>query len=178
MALITSAGRTNEINRELVQRWEVQLPALKQLLDETLDKDRGFEIPKERCLEICGDAKMLGKVLPRWKDAIVWLRGITIKYEPARKSYRFINVHEHLTERNDRIMRSSERRHREEALRLNLIRDVDMGDSDTQRKLRVLIVQQHIDTAGKLNAQREMARLALSQPETLPSIVRAKDNGS
>jgi hypothetical protein len=66
-------------------------------------------------------------------------------------------------------MRAAERKHREESLRLGLVRDMDM-ESDHQRRLRVLLMGQHSDVAGKIESQREFARLALIQPETLPQI--------
>jgi hypothetical protein len=67
-------------------------------------------------------------------------------------------------------MRSTERRHREETLRLGLIRDNDL-ETDHQRKLRILLIQQHGDAAGKIETQMEFARLSRQRPETLPKIV-------
>lgn len=158
-----------EVTRELVTQWETRNPALKALNDATLDKDRGYALPRDEAFRLAGGEEEFRKVATYWKRSILWLRGITIEYEAATKAYRFIEVERHLTVRHNRVMQSAERKHREEALRLGLVRDTDLG-SDHQRKLRVLLMGQHNETAGKIEAQREHVRIALLQPETLPRI--------
>lgn len=171
MTTITRQNRTQpkEVTRDLVAAWEQKRPALKALNDATLDKDRGYAIQKARAEELAGGPIEFQKVATFWKRSILWLKGITIEYEAASKSYRFIEVERHLTARHDRILRSQEKKHREESLRLALVRDADM-QSDHQRKLRVLLMNQHNDTAGKIESQREATRIALTQPETLPRL--------
>ena len=66
-------------------------------------------------------------------------------------------------------MRSAEKKHRMEALRLRVIRDGDLS-SDHERSLRLMLANQHSDTAGKINSQREAARIAIAQPETMPRL--------
>ena len=51
-----------------------------------------------------------------------------------------------------------------------LIRDGDLA-SDHEKSLRMLLMNQHNDTAGKIEAQREHSRIAMAAPETLPKIV-------
>jgi hypothetical protein len=162
-------AQPSEVTRDLVGQWEARRPALKALNDATLDKPRGYAIPKAEAVTLAGDEKAFQKIVVYWKRCILWLRGITIEYDAATKSYRFIEVERHLTIRQSRIMRAAERKHREESLRLGLVRDMDM-ESDHQRRLRVLLMGQHSDVAGKIESQREFARLALIQPETLPQI--------
>ena len=158
-----------EVTRELVSQWETRRPALKALNDATLDKPRGYAITKLEAVALAGSEEDFKKAAAYWKRTILWLRGITVEWEAATKSYRFIEVERHLTLRQNRVMQAAERKHREEALRLGLVRDTDM-ESDHQRRLRVLLMNQHAETAGKIEAQREYARVALIQPETLPRI--------
>ena len=158
-----------EVTRELISQWETRKPALKALNDATLDRPRGFALPKAEAVKLAGGEKEFQKVATYWKRSILWLRGITIEYEAATKAYRFIEVERHLTLRQTRISKSAERKHREEALRLGLVRDGDL-ENDHNRRLRVLLMNQHSETAGKIESQREFARLALIQPETLPRI--------
>lgn len=165
-----STSQPKEITREAITRWEAQRPALKRLNDATLDKPRGHTITPAELVAIAGGPKEFEKAKGYWKKSILWLRGITIEYEAAIKAYRFINVEAHLTTRHDRVMRSAERKHRLESLRLSLIRDNDM-ESDHQRRLRLLQREQHNSAAGKINAAREASRIALAQPETLPKII-------
>lgn len=160
------ASAPQEVTRTLVAAWEQKRPALKALNDATLEQPRGYAIQAARCVELCGGEEQFRKVARYWKQTIMWLRGITIEYEHASKSYRFIEVDRHLSNRQQRVMISMERRHREEAVRLGLIRDVDMEDH--QRRLRALFMNQHSDVAGKIESQREHARIARLQPETLP----------
>jgi hypothetical protein len=171
-----AAAQPAEVTRELVEQWEKRRPALKALNDATLDKPRGWSSSKAELVSLAGGEIEFQKAAPYWKRCVLWLRGITVEYEAAIKGYRFIEAERHLTVRQARVMRSAERKHREEALRLGLIRDADM-ESDHQRKLRVLLMNQHSDTAGKIEAQREQTRIALIQPETLPSLVRVNGNG-
>jgi len=163
------AGQPAEVTRELVEQWERTRPALAALNAATLDKPRGYAIPKAEAVTIAGDEAAFKKVATYWKRSLLWIRGITVEYEAATKSYRFIEAERHLTTRQNRIMQAAERKHREEALRLGLIRDADLA-TDHQRQMRVLLMSQHSDTAGKIESQREFARLALQQPETLPRI--------
>lgn len=165
-----SGSQPKEVTRELVAAWEQKRPALKALNDATLDKKRGYAIQVARCHELCGGEKEFQKVVGYWKQSVLWVIGITIEYEAASKSYRFIEIERHLTNRNARVMRSAERKHREEVLRLGLIRDADM-ETDHQRRLRILLMNQHGDAAGKIESQIEYSRLAISRPETLPKIV-------
>ena len=158
-----------EVTRELVAQWERNRPALAALNAATLDKTRGYAIPRAEAIQIAGGEVEFRKVANYWKRSILWLLGITIEYEAATKAYRFIEVERHLTRRQERIMQAAERKHREEALRLGLVRDNDF-ENDHNRRLRVLLMNQHSDTAGKIESQREFARLALMQPETLPKI--------
>lgn len=164
-----SAAQPSEVTRELVSQWEQSRPALKALNDATLDKPRGWALPKGEAVRLAGGEREFKKVAGYWKRCVLWLRGITVEWDAANHAYRFIEVERHLTHRHERIMASQEKKHREESLRLALVRDGDLG-SDHQRKLRVLLMGQHNDSAGKIEAQREYARLALIQPETLPKI--------
>jgi hypothetical protein len=164
------SSQPKEVTRELIAAWEQKRPALKALNEATIDKPRGYAIQVARCWELAGGDKAFMKVAKYWKQSILWVLGITIEYDAASKSYRFIETERHLTNRNDRIMRSTERRHREETLRLGLIRDNDL-ETDHQRKLRILLIQQHGDAAGKIETQMEFARLSRQRPETLPKIV-------
>lgn len=166
----TSNSKTKEVTRELVSAWEQRYPVLKKLNDATLDKNRGELIPKAELVTLAGSEKEFNRVKEKWADSIVWLRGIKLAYDHANKGYRFITTEEHLVDRFSRVMKSSEKKHRNEALWLGLIRDADF-ENDHQRKLRVLQMQQHTDTKGKIEAQREHMRIALAQPETLPRIV-------
>ena len=158
-----------EVTRELVDQWEIRRPALKALNDATLDKGRGFALPRDEAFRLAGGEDEFRKVAIYWKRSILWLKGITIEWEAATKSYRFIEVERHLTSRHSRVMQAAERKHREEALRLGLVRDNDL-ENDHHRRLRVLLMNQHSDTAGKIESQREHVRIALLQPETLPRI--------
>jgi len=167
-AMTRSTSAPKEVTRELVAEWEKRRPALKALNDATLDKPRGFAIEKSRCVDICGGEKQFGKVAGYWKQCILWLRGITIEYEHASKSYRFIEVERHLTSRHQRVMASAEKKHRAEWQRLGVMRDDDM--TDHQRRLRVLSMDSHSKAAGAIEASREMHRIALTQPETLPRV--------
>lgn len=162
-------SQPKEVTRELVAAWEQKRPALKALNDATLDKERGFAIQKARAVEIAGGEDEFQKVATYWKRCVLWLKGVTIEYEASSKSYRFIEVERHLTARHDRILRSQEKKHREESIRLALVRDADMK-SDHQRQLRVLQMDQHNRTAGLIETQREASRIALTQPETLPRL--------
>ena len=162
-------AQPSEVTRELVAQWEVRKPALAALNAATLDKPRGYALPRAEAVQTAGGEEQFRKVANYWKRCILWLRGITIEYEAASKSYRFIEVERHLTRRQERIMQAAERKHREEALRLGLVRDADI-ETDHNRRLRVLLMNQHSDTAGKIESQRQFARLALTQPETLPKI--------
>ncbi len=170
-----NSSQPREVSRELITEWEKNRPALKALNDLTLEKPRGFTLAKSTAVEVAGGETEFKKVSKYWKQSLLWLRGITIEYEAGAKGYRFIEVERHLTARHTRIMKSQERKHREESLRLALVRDADI-ENDHHRKLRVLLMNQHNDIAGKIEAQREHARLAISQPETLPRIIGG--NGS
>ena len=119
-------NQPKEVTRELVAEWEKSRPALKALNDATIDKTRGFAITKNEAVKIAGDEDEFQKVAGYWKKSILGVLGITIEYEHASKSYRFIEVERHLTNRHQRIMLSQERKHREESLRLAVIRDADM----------------------------------------------------
>ena len=163
------ASQPREVTRELVAKWELKWPALKSLNDATLDKPRGFALARNEAFELAGSEAAFKKVAKYWKRTAVWIKGITIVWEAATKSYRFIEVDWHFTEYQEKMMVAAERKHREEALKLGLIRDNDL-ESDHQRRLRVLLMNQHSDTAGKIESQREFARLALVQPETMPRI--------
>lgn len=167
-----STSQPKEITRELIAQWEQLRPALKALNDATLTMNRGEEITKERCVALCGgDEKLFKNMGKYWKESLLWLRGVTVEYVHATKAYRLIEVERHLVDRTNRVMRSAEKKHRTEALRLALIRDDDFNGNDHQRQLRALLMKHHNDTAGKIEGQREMARIALVQPETLPRIV-------
>lgn len=168
MKRMRSASAPQEVTRTLVAAWEQKRPALKALNDATLEQQRGYAIQAAKCIELCGSEEAFKKVAKYWKQTIMWLRGITIEYEHASKSYRFIEVDRHLSNRQQRVMVAMERKHREEAVRLGLIRDNDMADH--QRRLRALFMNQHSDVAGKIESQREHARIARLQPETLPRI--------
>jgi len=157
-----------EVTRELVAAWEQRRPALKALNDATLDKPRGYAIQAERCIELCGGAEEFKKVARFWKDCVKWIRGITIEYDHASKSYRFIEVERHLTHRHEQVQRSLERRARREWQGLGVIRDEDM--SDHQRRIRMLAMDQLSGVAGKIEASREHHRIALAAPETLPRV--------
>lgn len=171
MAVTTrKSSQSKEISREMVEAWEKRHPSLKALNDATLDKPRGYVIAKSDAVAMCGGEKEFGKVASKWKECVLWLRGITVEYDHKSRGYKFIQVDGHLIDRNDRILRSHEKKHREESLRLGLMRADDLS-SEHHQKLRVLQMNQHSDIAGKLNAQREYVRLALRQPETLPRIV-------
>ena len=172
-AVRRKSSQPKEVSRELVSDWEKRYPALKALNDATLEKPRGYILPKAEAVLLAGGEKEFSKASGRWKQSLLWLRGITIEYDHSEKGYRFIEVSSHLTTRQERVMRSQEKKHREESLRLALIRDIDVA-TDHMRSLRVLLMQQHSDTAGKIESQREYARLALKQPETLPRIVGAE----
>jgi hypothetical protein len=161
--------RQKEITREAVMQWEEKHPALKRLNDATLDKSRGFAITRADAVALAGDEETFRKVRNYWMRSVLWLCGVTIEYEHKTKSYRFIEVDRHLIDRQNRILRGQERKHREEAVRLGVIRDADVA-TDHQRRLRALMMNQHIETAGKIEGQREFARLALTQPERLPRI--------
>lgn len=165
-----ATSQPKEVTRELIAAWEQKRPSLKALNDATLTRPRGYAIQAERCIEICGTKEEFSKVAKFWKMSVLWVSGITIEYEPASKSYRFIEVERHLTNRNERLLKAVERKHREESLRLSLIRDADL-ESDHRRALRLLLRNQHSDAAGKIESQREFARLAVTRPETLPKIV-------
>lgn len=165
-----SSSQPKEVTRELVSEWERTRPALKALNDLTLDKPRGFMLAKSTAVEAAGGEEQFKKVANHWKSSLLWLRGITVEYEAVSKCYLFIEVERHITVRQNRIMKSQEKKHREEGLRLALIRDADF-QSDHERSMRVLLMSQHHDLAGKIEAQREHARLALLAPETLPRIV-------
>lgn len=164
-----AASQPKEVTRELVADWEKRYPALKALNDATLEKPRGFCLSAAEARRLAGGEKELAKILPRWKRSILWLRGITVEYEHAAKGYRFLEVERHVTHRHERILKGQEKKHREEALRLALMRDGDMP-TDHLRRLRVFQMNQHQDMAGKIESQREFARLALTQPETLPRL--------
>lgn len=165
---LRTAAAPREITRENISKWEQRWPALKALNDATLDKARGYSIAVAECERICGGEKEFKKVAPKWKAAVLWVLGITVEYDHGAKAYRFIDVARHLTDRHQRVLRRHERTHRSEWQRLAVMRDADM--SDHQRRLRVLEMHQHNDAAGKLEGQREHARLALERPETLPKI--------
>lgn len=167
--LSRKTAQPSEITRESVAGWEQKRPALKALNDATLDKPRGYAIQAAKCWELCGGKGEFCKVAAFWKRSILWLRGVTIEYDAAARSYTFPLVEQHLTRRHQRVMAASERKHRGEALRLGLIRDADMT-SDHERRLRLFQMTQHNDTAGKIEAQREHFRIAVAQPETLPRL--------
>lgn len=171
--LARDTAQPKEVTRELVSQWEEKWPCLRLLNNATLDKARGFSISIAECERICGDKKTFRKISSYWKRCVMWLLGITVEYEHTTKSYRFIEVERHFVTRNGRIMRAAERRHREESLRLALIRNSDL-ETDHRRAMRVLLMNQHNDTAGKIEAQREHARIALAAPETLPTLPMAK----
>lgn len=172
-SLVRSTAAPKEVTRELISAWEQKRPALKALNDATLGKPRGFAIQKAKCVELCGSEAEFQRVADRWKRSVLWIDGITIEYEHASKSYRFIEVERHLTDRHSRVMKAAERKHRQEWQRLGVIRDADM--SDHERRLRVLLMDQHASAAGRIEASREHHRLALTKPETLP---RINGNGS
>lgn len=161
-------GKVQEVTRELVSQWESKFPELKQLNDMTLDKPRGYAIDVATIARICGSRKTLMKVLRFWRESVKWLRGITVEYHYPTRAYRFIEVDRHLGDRHQKRMRSIERQHRAEWQRLAVIRDDDM--TDHQRRLRAFAMQQHQDSAGKVEASREHYRIATTCPETLPRI--------
>lgn len=169
--LARTTAQPRPVTRELIQQWESSRPSLKALNDATLEMKRGEEILKTRCVELCGDEEEFKKVARFWKESMLWVRGVTIEYVHATKAYRLIEVERHLHDRHSRVMKSAEKKHRSESLRLALIRDDDFETNDHQRQLRVLLMQQHNDTAGKIEAQREHSRIAMAQPETLPKIL-------
>lgn len=160
--------RPKEVTREIISRWETKYPALKALNDATLGKGRGFEITRADAVRIANGAKEFNRIAGKWKDSVLWLDGITIEYRAKIKGYRFILADEHLIDRQKKTSVRLERTHRMEGVRLSVIRDADM--SDHQRKLRALLSNQHFDTAGKIASQRDIARIALTQPETLPRL--------
>lgn len=158
-----------QVTREDITRLEQRYPALKALNDATLDKARGFAITKADCIRICGGSeKEFARVRQKWAESVLWVLGITIEYEHATKSYRFIESEAHLKDRHQRVMASQEKRHRAEWQRLGVMRDADM--SDHQRRLRLLAMDSHTRAAGQLEAAREQHRIALTTPETLPRI--------
>lgn len=158
-----------QINRDDVSKWESVSPELKRLNDATLDKPRGYVLTKADAIAICGDEAAFKRVVLKWKDCLLWLRGITAEWCHAERGYRFIDTHYHLTVRNQRLLASIEKRHRYEALRIGLIDDGDLG-SDHARRLRAMVAQQHSDDAGRASSQREAVRLAMARPETLPRV--------
>lgn len=164
-----ATSQPQEVTRELVSQWEQRKPSVKSLNDATLDKPRGYAIPAAEAHEIAGGKEEFQRASTYWRRSLLWLRGITVEYEHATKSYRLIEVERHLTDRHQRVLRAAERKHREESIRLALIRDADV-ETDHNRRLRVLLMGQHNESAGKIESQREFARLAMVQPETLPRL--------
>lgn len=158
-----------ELSRDQITVIETRLPALKALNDATLDKPRGFEISKADAVRLAGGEKEFTKAAKYWKASVLWLRGITIEYVHSIKGYRFIQVEQHLLERHERTLRACERKHRDEALRLGLIRDADLSN-DHQRRLRILQADQHSHAAGVVNSQRAAIEIAITRPETLPRL--------
>jgi len=157
------------LTREAITAIEARYPALKALNDATLDKPRGFIIAKAEAVRLAGGEKEFAAIRNRWKDSVLALRGITVEYKHAIRGYRFILAGEHMSERHMRILTATERKHREEALRVGFIRDEDI-ESDHQRRIRVLVMGQHSDLAGKANAQIEHARIGNLRPESLPRL--------
>lgn len=157
-----------EVTRETISRWEQTRPALKALNDATLDKPRGWSITKAEAERIAGGPVEFRKIAQHWRDSLLWVRGITVEWRHADKSYVLIEVDSHLSKRHQRVLASSERRHRSEWQRLAVMRDQDM--TDHQKRLRAFAMQSHSDTAGKLAAQRDHYAIAQTSPETLPRI--------
>ena len=146
-----------EVTREQIAEWEKRRPEVKALNDATMDKPRGFLLPREQAWSLCGGESIFKKVAKYWKQSLLWVRGITVEWDHANKGYLLIDTDRHLTKRQSRVQRSAEKKFREEALRLGLMRDEDF-DSDHQRKLRLLFMDQNNDSAGKIAAQRERLR--------------------
>jgi hypothetical protein len=176
MAVTRRASNEKELTRESIDALERQFPALKALNDETLDKPRGFVLAMAEAIRLTGgDEKAHKKAIKLWKECVLWLRGITVVYDHKNRGYRFTSVTEMLIDRQQRLSKSQEEKHRIESVRLAVIRDPDFS-SDHERRMRLLLKQQHDDNRGRLNAQREHARIAYATPETLPRIVGG--NGS
>lgn len=169
MRTLRKTSQPSEVTRETIAGWEQKRPALKALNDATIEKPRGYSIQAAKCWELCGGKGEFQKIAAFWKRSLLWIKGVTVEYDAAAKSYTFPLVEQHLTRRYARVMVSAERRHRGESLRLALMRDGDMS-TDHERRLRLFQMAQHNDTAGKIEAQREHARIALANPETLPRI--------
>ena len=43
-----------EVTRELINQWEARRPALKALNDATLDKERGYALPRDEAFRLAG----------------------------------------------------------------------------------------------------------------------------
>lgn len=168
MKLSRKTAAPKEVTREDIARWESTRPALKALNDATLGQPRGFSITVEECIRLCGDEATFRKVAKHWKDAVLWVLGITIEYEHKSKSYVFTSATHHLTTRHSRVMSAAEKRHRAEWQRLGVMRDGDL--TDHERRLRVFSMDQHAQVAGKIEASREHHRIAVTRPETLPRL--------
>jgi len=154
---------------ERIQRMEVRYPALKALNDFSTDKTRGYIMPRETAIQLCGGEKEFKRVAMRWRMSILFRRGITVDWSAKDKGYLFVTVEHHQTVRNQRRLAAIERTHRMESLRLGLIPDDDF-ESDHQRQLRILELEQHARQANVIASNREHVRLALQRPETLPRL--------
>ena len=166
--IVAKMRQQTEVTRELVAQWEAKRPALKRLNDATLDKPRGWSITKQELEAIAGGADEYASAAHWWRESLLWLRGITVEYTATIKGYRFIEVERHLTDRQRRVSKTIERKHRKEMQRLAVIRTKDM--TDHQQRLRAFSMEQHARAAGAIEAAREHHRIVVTQPETLPRI--------
>jgi uncharacterized protein YchJ len=160
--------RQERIDAAQVTSWELRYPALERLNAATLDKPTGTMFPRQQLWDICGGTDEFKKVCQRWSKCMM-LIGKTVEFVMKERAYIIRPIDYVLKERHQKQLASSERRHRKEALRLALIPN-DMIESDHEKRLRMFNMHQHNETAGKIEAQREQARIGVERPETLPQM--------
>jgi hypothetical protein len=165
-----STKQPDQVTREVLSQWESRWPALKALNDATLCMKRGEAIEVEKCHRICGDKEQFKKVASKWKQGILGVLGIMVRFRPKPlPAYEFVSVDYHLGKHHDRTLARAEKMHRSESLKLAMMHDDDLA-TDHQKRLRLFQRNQHSDAAGKINSLRDYNRIAIERPETMPKI--------
>lgn len=165
-----------QIDRTQIADKEKRYPAVKALNDETLDKPRGFILPVERGWEICGSEDEFKRVVGHWKECVQLILGIFVKYSHKHRGYEFVTTDQHMKEVIPREQRAIEKKLRTTSTRLAMIHDDDLGSVE-EKRLRLFLVEQASAAAGRMNADRERARIAFERPETLPCNPMIEGNG-
>lgn len=164
-------GPIHQIDEAQVEKWRHTYPTFGPVFDHFKTRERGNIVSYETVETLCGFTREMTeyqRVMQCVKGAMRFITGITVRSRP-RVGYVLTTVREELTTHVDRTLAGAQKKIKNQALNVALVRQDKL--SLHERRTQLFAREQCDQSAGAIQTRREVLERGLVAPETLPRLV-------